>query len=146
MQPFLFRRAADSVNGGYDDQKSSRSRSRDGYRTGILMNTMLQSFSSTAVAVMGVCNRIHGLATLPPNGVNNALIPIVAYNYGARSRERIRQTILWAFIYSFGMMAAVLLVLELFPGGFLHCSTHRKAWLIWAFRPSGSWRYPISCA
>jgi len=84
--------------------------------TGILMNTMLQGFSSTAVAIMGICNRIQGLATLPPHGINNALLPIVAYNYGAKNRERIRQSIHWAYTYSFGMMGVILLCLELFPG------------------------------
>jgi len=83
--------------------------------TGILMNTVLQTFSSTAVAIMGICNRIQGLAILPPNGINNALIPIVAYNYGAKRRDRIRQSIYWAYLYAFAMMGAVLLGLELFP-------------------------------
>lgn len=83
--------------------------------TGILMNTILQGFSSTAVAIMGICNRIQGLATLPPHGINNALIPIVAYNYGAKSRDRIQHSILWAYIYSFAMMGVILIGIELFP-------------------------------
>ena len=83
--------------------------------TGILMNTMLQAFSSTAVAILGICNRIQGLATLPPHGINNALIPIVAYNYGAKNRERIQQSIRWAYLYSFALMGMILLCLELFP-------------------------------
>ena len=87
--------------------------------TGILMNTVLRGFSSTAVAIMGICNRIQGLATLPSHGVNNALLPIVAYNYGAKSSERIRQSIRWANIYSFAMMGVILLGLELFPGQIL---------------------------
>lgn len=87
--------------------------------TGIALNTMLQGFSSTAVAIMGICNRIQGLATLPPHGINNALIPIVAYNYGAKIRERILKSIRWAYIYSFAMMGVVLLGLELFPGRIL---------------------------
>jgi len=83
--------------------------------TGILMNTVLQTFSSTAVAIMGICNRIQGLATLPPHGINNALIPIIAYNYGAKNRDRIQQSIRWAYLYSFSMMGVILLGLELFP-------------------------------
>lgn len=83
--------------------------------TGILMNTILQGFSSTAVAIMGISNRIQGLATLPPHGINNALLPIVAYNYGAKNRERIRQSIRWAYIYSFAMMGVILIGIELFP-------------------------------
>lgn len=83
--------------------------------TGILMNTMLQGFSSTAVAIMGICNRIQGLATLPPHGINNALLPIVAYNYGAKNRNRILESIRWAYIYSFAMMGVILAGIELFP-------------------------------
>ncbi len=83
--------------------------------TGILMNTVLQSFSTTAVAVLGICNRLQGLATLPPHGINNALIPIIAFNYGSKNRKRITQSIRWAFLYSFAMMGMILLGIELFP-------------------------------
>lgn len=87
--------------------------------TGILMNTVLQGFSTTAVAILGVCNRLQGLATLPPHGINNALIPIIAYNYGAKNQDRIRQSIRWAYLYSFAMMGVILLFIELFPGRIL---------------------------
>lgn len=83
--------------------------------TGLCMNTILHSFSSTAVAVMGICNRIQNLATIPPHGIDNGLIPIIAYNYGAKNRERIEQAIRWALIYSFAIMGAVLVLLECFP-------------------------------
>lgn len=82
--------------------------------SGILMNTMLQTFSSTAVAILGICNRIQGLALLPFHGVNNALLPIVAYNYGARSKTRIYQSIRWAHLYILTMTGLILLVLEVF--------------------------------
>lgn len=83
--------------------------------TGILMNTMLQGFSTTAVAIMGICNRIQGLATLPIHGINNALIPIVAYNYGAKERGRILLCVRWAYIYAFTLMGVILIGIELFP-------------------------------
>ncbi len=83
--------------------------------TGILLNTVLQGFSTTAVAVLGVCNRLQGLATLPPHGINNALLPIVAYNFGAKKYERINQSFRWAIIYSFAMMGIILFAIELFP-------------------------------
>lgn len=87
--------------------------------TGVLMNTILQGFSTTAIAVMGVCNRVAHMATLPPHGIDNALIPIIAYNYGAKNKERITQAIRWAHIYSFGMMAVIMLALEIFPAPIL---------------------------
>ena len=83
--------------------------------TGILMNTILQVFSTTAVAVMGICSRLQGLAILPIHSVTNAMIPIVAYNYGASRRDRIEQSIRWAYLYSLASMAAVVLGIELFP-------------------------------
>ena len=81
----------------------------------IAMNTILLAFSSTAVAVFGVCNRMQGLCTVGVHGIDNGLIPIVAYNYGARRPNRIRESIRWALIYSVIFFAPFLAVLELAP-------------------------------
>lgn len=86
---------------------------------GIWMNTLLRSFSATAVAVMGVCGRLHGLATIPVHGITNGLIPVIAYNYGAKKRPRIDESIRWALRASFLMMSVVLLLLEAFPSNIL---------------------------
>lgn len=83
--------------------------------TGIIMNTILQAFSSTAIAIMGVCHRLQSLATIPVHGINNALIPIIAYNYGAKHRTRINQSIRCAMIGSFAIMGVVLLLLVCLP-------------------------------
>ena len=82
----------------------------------IVMNSILLAFSSTAVAVYGVCSRMMGLCTVGVHGIDNGLIPIVAYNYGARKQERITASVRWALIYSFVFYAPFLLVLELAPG------------------------------
>lgn len=54
---------------------------------------------------------IQSLATVAPHRINNSLIPIVAYNYGAKRRTRIDETLRWARIYGFGFMALGMLVL-----------------------------------
>ena len=82
----------------------------------IAMNTILLGFSTTAVAVFGVCNRMQGLCTVGVHGIDNGLIPIVAYNYGARKPDRIREAIRWALIYSLLLYVAFLAALELAPG------------------------------
>lgn len=64
------------------------------------MNTILLSFSTTAVAVYGICARVQGLATVGVHGIDNGLIPIVAYNYGAEKKERIGEAVRWAILYS----------------------------------------------
>lgn len=82
----------------------------------IVMNTILLAFSSTAVAVYGVCSRMMGLCTVGVHGIDNGLIPIVAYNYGARKPDRIQDSVKWAMRYSALFYLLFLLVLECFPG------------------------------
>lgn len=82
---------------------------------GIAMNTILLTFSTTAVAVFGVCNRMQGICTVGGHGINNGLIPIVAYNYGAKKKDRIAQALFWAMIDSVLLFLPFLLVLECMP-------------------------------
>lgn len=81
----------------------------------IVMNTILLAFSSTAVAVYGVCSRMMGLCTVGVHGIDNGLIPIAAYNLGARKPERIRESVRWALIYSALFYLPFLLALTVFP-------------------------------
>ena len=51
------------------------------------MNKILIAFSETAVAVFGVYFKLQSFIFMPIFGLNNGMIPIVAYNYGSRSRR-----------------------------------------------------------
>ncbi len=82
---------------------------------GMVMNTILLGFSSTAVAVYGVCIRIFGVSTVGVHGIDNGLIPIVAYNFGAGKMERIAQAVKWAMVYSAALFLVFFAVLELAP-------------------------------
>ena len=66
----------------------------------VAMNSILLAFSSTAVAVFGVCCRMQGICTVAVHGINNGMIPIVAYNYGARLKNRISESIKHAIVDS----------------------------------------------
>lgn len=55
-------------------------------------NTILLPFSTTAVAFFGVYYKLQNFLFMPMNGLGQALIPIVGYNYGAKRRERILQS------------------------------------------------------
>ena len=81
----------------------------------VAMNSILLAFSSTAVAVYGVCSRMMNLCTVGVHGIDNGLIPIVAYNYGARKPERVRESLRWAMGYSALFFLPFLLVLEFAP-------------------------------
>ena len=81
----------------------------------VAMNSLLLSFSSTAVAVFGVCCRMQGICTVAVHGINNGVIPIVAYNFGAKMRERVSEAIKYAIIDSVIMYIPLLIILEIFP-------------------------------
>ncbi len=81
----------------------------------VAMNSILFAFSSTAVAVYGVCARMMGLCTVGVHGIDNGLIPIVAYNYGARRRDRVHESVRWALAYSVAFYLVFLALLELAP-------------------------------
>ena len=82
---------------------------------GIFINTILYRFSSTAVAIYGILLRVQNIAQIGVQGMNNALIPIIAYNYGAKKEKRIHETVKYAFLYAGIIMTVVLVVMELIP-------------------------------
>lgn len=57
------------------------------------MNKILIQFTSTATAVYGVFFKLNSFVFMPIFGLNNGMVPIIAYNYGARKKERIVYTI-----------------------------------------------------
>lgn len=80
-----------------------------------VLNLILGGFSMTAVAVFGVYFKLQSFVFMPIFGLNNGLVPIIAYNYGARRKKRITST-----IYKGSLIATVIMVFgtiafELFP-------------------------------
>lgn len=82
---------------------------------GILLKFFPVATASTAVAVFGVYFKLNSFAFMPIFGLNNGMIPIIAYNYGARRRSRITQTIRLSLMISIGIMCVGVLVFQLFP-------------------------------
>lgn len=68
-------------------------------------NKILLMFSSTAAAVFGVYFKLQSFIFMPVFGLNNGMIPIIAYNFGARKRSRITQTIRLSVAISMSIMA-----------------------------------------
>lgn len=83
------------------------------------MNQILIAFTSTATAVFGVYFKLQSLIFMPVFGLNNGMVPIVAYNYGARKPDRIIKTIKLAVAYAVGIMAIGLALFQLYPDVFL---------------------------
>ena len=80
-----------------------------------LMNRILSGFSSTATAVFGVYFKLQSFFFMPVFGLNNGLIPVLAYNYGARKRERIDEALKFSFMLAFGIMLCGTLIFEIMP-------------------------------
>ncbi|MCI8303315.1 MAG: MATE family efflux transporter [Lawsonibacter sp.] len=83
------------------------------------MNQILIAFTSTATAVFGVYFKLQSLIFMPVFGLTNGMVPIVAYNYGARKPMRIIKTIRLSVAYAMGIMAVGCLLFQLFPDVFL---------------------------
>ncbi len=54
------------------------------------MNQILMAFSATAVAVFGVYFKLQSFVFMPIFGLNNGMVPIISYNYGARRPDRVK--------------------------------------------------------
>ena len=84
-----------------------------------LMNKILGSFTETAVAVFGVYFKLQSIIFMPVFGMNNALVPIVAYNYGARNKKRITGTIKLGLVIALAFLMVGMALFEIIPGPLL---------------------------
>lgn len=81
----------------------------------LAMNKILNGFSETAVAVYGVYFKLQSFIFMPVFGLNNGMIPIIAYNYGARQRKRILDTIKLSVLFAVSIMTVGLIIFQLYP-------------------------------
>ena len=83
------------------------------------MNLILISFTSTAVAVFNVYFKLQSFVFMPVFGLNNGLVPIVSYNYGARKKKRLVEAVRFGSLLAIGIMLAGLVIIQLFPAPIL---------------------------
>lgn len=79
------------------------------------MNQILMAFTSTATAVFGVYFKLQSFIFMPIFGLNNGLVPIIAYNHGARKRERVVRAIKLGVIYAMSLMFVGILLFQFIP-------------------------------
>lgn len=79
------------------------------------MNRILMGFSSTATAVFGVYFKLQSFIFMPVFGLNNGMVPIIAYNYGAKNKARMLRTMKLAITYAVAIMFVGFLVMQIFP-------------------------------
>lgn len=78
-------------------------------------NKILLGFSTTAAAVFGVYFKLQSFVFMPIFGLNNGVIPIVAFNYGARKRQRITATLKFSCTIAVAIMAFGTLMMWAIP-------------------------------
>ena len=79
------------------------------------MNNILGGFSQEAENVFGVYFKLQSFVFMPVFGLNNGMVPIIAYNFGARKKSRIYATMKLAAFTAVSYMILGLLVFQLFP-------------------------------
>ena len=79
------------------------------------MNKILMGFTSTATAVFGVYFKLQSFIFMPVFGLNNGVIPIVSYNYGAKNRERVLKAIKTSIVMAMVIMIAGLILFQTIP-------------------------------
>ena len=79
------------------------------------MNKILITFSSTAVAVFGVYFKLNSFVFMPVFGLNNGMVPIIAFSYGARKRDRMVKTIKLSIAYAVCIMIIGFAIMQIFP-------------------------------
>lgn len=87
--------------------------------TTYVLNQILIVYSEAAVTVYGIYFKLQSFIFMPVFGLNNGMIPIVGYNYGARKRKRIMSTIQYAVLSATVVMVLGTLILALIPESLL---------------------------
>ncbi len=79
------------------------------------MNRILITFTDTATAVFGVYFKLQSFVFMPVFGLNNGLMSILAYNYGAGKKERVMKSYKLAVCYAVAIMVVGVIIMQCIP-------------------------------
>jgi putative MATE family efflux protein len=83
------------------------------------VNVILIGISSTVVAAFGVYIKVQNFIFMPAFGVNNGVIAMTAYNYGAKNKKRIDQTMKFGLLYAGVIMVIGIGIMHFLAGPIL---------------------------
>lgn len=81
----------------------------------VFMNMILAPISAMAISAFSVYYKLQNFLNMAVLGITNALIPIVAYNNGAKRKDRARDAIQFSLLLSIGIMFIGTIIFQLFP-------------------------------
>lgn len=79
------------------------------------MNRILLGFTSTAAAVFGVYFKLQSFVFMPVFGLNNGVIPVISYNYGAGNKDRVVKSIKTSCVIALCIMVVGTIVFQTIP-------------------------------
>lgn len=92
----------------------------------IIANKVLGGFGHVPIAVMGIVMRLQQFATMPVIGINQGMLPIIGFNYGAKKYPRIREAVVKGLVAAALFGAAASVCFLILPGPFLRIFTDEK--------------------
>ena len=110
------------------------------------INQILQGFSETATGVFGIYFKLQSFFFMPLFGINNAVISIVAFNYGARRPDRMMKTVKMAAIGGLVIMLTGLAIFQFMPQVLLALFDPSAEFMAMAVRAlrTISWCFPVA--
>ena len=83
--------------------------------TSFCINQICLGFGVTVTALYGIWQKLQSFVYMPLFGMNNGLVPILSYNYGAGRRDRVIEARRTALTWAVALMCLLLVLFELLP-------------------------------
>ena len=83
------------------------------------MNKILFGFTKTATAVFGAYFKLQSFVFMPVFGLNNGMVPIISYNYGAARMDRVKKAVKLTIATAICIMLCGLAAFQLIPSTLL---------------------------
>lgn len=80
----------------------------------------LEESRNIAIAVFGIYFKLQSFVFMPVFGLNNGMVPIVAFCLGAKEKSRLTKTIKLSFMYAFAILCLGTVVFQLIPDKLLY--------------------------
>lgn len=85
----------------------------------LLNKVILNAYGADPITIFAYYFKLQSFIFMPLFGMNNGMVPIIGYNYGARNKDRLYRTIKTAMCFAFVIMMLGLAAFQFFPGQIL---------------------------
>ena len=69
------------------------------------LNLILKQFTEDAVTVLGIYYKLQTFFFIPLMGLQQVIVPVISFNYGAHDNKRVNDTLRYSILISCGVMA-----------------------------------------